>query len=219
MSAMEQMPVHHKCWTDLRSAETIRLGAERFDRETFLAVHTNKPIQVATAKAGDDDANRFSTMMPRALLDAFLGEPGPVVGAVVVGDSGSGKSHLVRWLDMHLQASPGRVVVTVPKSGTSLRGVVELLLRELPTGVAEKYVAALPAVANPDMSPVDRRRSLSLNMSLELHQMQPAPDDRIESWLIPDRLPLLLDEQNELQTTTDDDRSHRRSDGADRGGG
>jgi hypothetical protein len=72
----------------------------------------------------------------QALLRAFLTDDLPE-GRVIVpiaGQSGVGKSHVIRWLDTQLRGRPDadrRVVIRIPK-GVSLREVLRILLGSLP---------------------------------------------------------------------------------------
>ncbi|MCZ2153277.1 MAG: ATP-binding protein, partial [Bryobacterales bacterium] len=86
------------------------------------------------------------TLLPcdeRELLKLFL-EPKLSEGRVIfpiVGSSGTGKSHVVRWMDAQLRRMDDhatRVVIRIPK-GTSLKGVLGILLRDLPGSEYDQY--------------------------------------------------------------------------------
>ena len=49
----------------------------------------------------------------------------------IIGESGTGKSHLVRWLHLRTAGPSGRRVVYIPKYGTNLRRVIELILSDM----------------------------------------------------------------------------------------
>jgi hypothetical protein len=75
----------------------------------------------------------------RALLEPRLSE-GRVI-LPIVGSSGTGKSHVVRWLDAEVRRSSGaekRVVIRIPK-GTSLKGVLTILLNNVQGSQYESY--------------------------------------------------------------------------------
>ncbi|TFV95398.1 ATP-binding protein [Leifsonia flava] len=107
---------------------TIATEAASPSDAVLLATHT--PLRIRSR--GDGDAGDFIT--EREFIDAFLNGPVKegVLVAPVVGESGSGKSHLVRWVYASLEANPLRHVIYLPKAQTSLRDVIERLLRDLP---------------------------------------------------------------------------------------
>jgi len=191
---------HYVCWRSERVPVVVNLEAERAERSTFLAVHSDRPLRVASAKAGSEDDNRFSQWTSDRFVTHFLKSTETNVGAVIVGKSGTGKSHLIKWLSMRIEETPNRIVLTIPKSGTSLRRIVEMLLDRLPASVSAKHRAALEGQAFESDSPDSRRRSLAAFIALELGKMQPAPGDRKEAWLVPDRLRLLFSDVHLVET-------------------
>lgn len=113
--------------------------AEGADNAVLLAVH--QPMRFERRTIGADVP--ATPCDEEELLQAFL-TPTPMDGRVIlpiVGTSGTGKSHVIKWLDARLQRAPGsdrRVVIRIPK-GTSLKEVLELLLRKLTSATYEKY--------------------------------------------------------------------------------
>lgn len=113
----------------------IKSEAEAASEWVALAVHQPMrfvPRVIGAAGASLDDCDEH------ALLRAFLTEDLPEGRMIVpiVGQSGVGKSHVIRWLDTHLRGLPDahrRVVIRIPK-GVSLREVLRLLLEHLPEG-------------------------------------------------------------------------------------
>jgi hypothetical protein len=108
----------------------IKNEAETADVSVLLAVH--QPLQLLTRNAG---TNIESIASEQQLLDAFLSDdvPGGYLLFPITGPSGSGKSHIIRWLDAQLQRSSKRErlhIIRIPKSA-SLRKVVELILEPL----------------------------------------------------------------------------------------
>lgn len=68
----------------------------------------------------------------REVLEQFLKPDERMMLVPIIGGSGTGKSHLVRWIGAQLgKSNDRRRIVYVPKHGTSLRKVIELILDEM----------------------------------------------------------------------------------------
>jgi hypothetical protein len=118
----------------------VKTDAEAASEAVSLAVH--QPLQFERRVIG----GQSDTLLPcdeRELLKLFL-EPNLSEGRVIfpiVGSSGTGKSHVVRWMDAQLRRMDDhatRVVIRIPK-GTSLKGVLGILLRDLPGSEYDQY--------------------------------------------------------------------------------
>ena len=133
------------CWDPGRVDQVMRIDADSAQAPTFLAVHTEESLSFERP-AGRRTAREF--------LADFLSTSGDM-RAVVIGDSGSGKSHLVRWAGLNIPRERTDLrVVTVPRSGTSLRWIVRRLIGELPPDLQGDYLPKL--VRAPD-SPSDAK--------------------------------------------------------------
>lgn len=102
--------------------------AEVISDEAFLAVH--QPVRLFRRSLTNPDAPT-EPADERTVLDALLTEhlPEGYVIVPVVGPSGVGKSHLIRWLGLHLPRGKTHVI-PIPKS-TSLRRILETILKGL----------------------------------------------------------------------------------------
>lgn len=103
--------------------QCIRTEAEELAEHVLLAVH--EPMQLLRMGAGVDQICNEQN-----LLDHFLSIERPVP---IIGRSGVGKSHLIRWMDAKLKLHSDYQswhVVRIPKNA-SLRQVLELLLAGL----------------------------------------------------------------------------------------
>ncbi len=118
----------------------VKTDAEAASEAVSLAVH--QPLHFERRVIG----GQSDTLLPcdeRELLRLFL-EPNLSEGRVIfpiVGSSGTGKSHVVRWIDAQLRRRPDhatRVVIRIPK-GTSLKGVLGILLRDLPGSEYDQF--------------------------------------------------------------------------------
>lgn len=104
-------------------AQCIRTEAEELAEHVLLAVH--EPMQLLRVGSGVDQLCDEEN-----LLEHFLSIDRPIP---IIGRSGVGKSHLIRWLDAKLKLHSDYQswhVVRIPKNA-SLRQVLELLLTGL----------------------------------------------------------------------------------------
>jgi hypothetical protein len=111
-------------------AECIRTEAEVIDDAVLLAVHEPGPLITRTANGAVERPASEIDLLASLMRDA---SDGSAVLVAITGESGAGKSHLIRWLHAQLQRHPRRaelVIVLVPKTA-SLRQVVERILQPL----------------------------------------------------------------------------------------
>jgi len=121
------------CWNPSELSKVIHKEAESTQKEVFLAIHTNSEIRVST-----HDAN-FRNISYLDFLDNFLKEGGNNVQAVIEGESGSGKSHLVQWMNFNIPQTDKRIILTIPKTQTNLYSVLKKLISYLPSEDQLKY--------------------------------------------------------------------------------
>jgi hypothetical protein len=120
------------CWpTEDEVVACIKTDAEAASEAVSLAVH--QPMRFERRVIGGA-GGPLELCSEHDLLTAFLARSadGRVI-VPIVGSSGAGKSHVVRWLDGQIRRGHGsenRVVIRIPK-GTSLKGVLGILLRTL----------------------------------------------------------------------------------------
>ncbi len=110
--------------------ECIKPEAETAHEALLLAVHQTIPIQKKSVAGGHSyDASEAE------LVDYFC-TPNLPTGTMImpiIGSSGSGKSHIIRWLESQLKfrdTSKKFHIIRIPKSA-SLRSVVEMVLEPL----------------------------------------------------------------------------------------
>lgn len=130
--------------------ECLVTEAESADVAVFLAVH--QPIRLARRhlRAQTEPEEKKETDLLEALLAKNLASGTLLIP--IVGNSGVGKSHMIRWLDAHLQNRDDGVlrhIVRIPKSA-SLRRVLELILEKLPE---ERYSALRKELTSARMPP------------------------------------------------------------------
>lgn len=162
--------------------------AETAAEEVFLAVH--QPMMLSRSFFGVD-----SEPIPQTeedVLDALLVRKPPSGTLIlpIVGDSGVGKSHMIRWLDARLrlrQDHQTRHIVRIPKS-SSLKEVLRLILRELPGAKYDDLRRKLDEAKTPP-NRLDATRTLQKELLVALEnagieagarikQGSPKPDDK-----------------------------------------
>jgi hypothetical protein len=128
------MTIQTPCWSDKEVIKILKPDAEEIADHIFRAVHYSSELNVADSVT----AGRIS-ISPDQLISKFLDPNRDFVQTVVLGDSGTGKSHLIQWLRLNIPQDESTVLLTIPKTGTSLRGIVEKLISRLPAGDQIEY--------------------------------------------------------------------------------
>src|SRR3989454_3130513 len=110
----------------------VKTDAEASSEAVSLAVHQSMRFE---RRVIGEEGSVIGYCDEHELLRAFLTENLPEGRVIlpIVGSSGIGKSHVVRWLDAQIRRMPrknDRVVIRIPR-GTSLKGVLGILLKEI----------------------------------------------------------------------------------------
>jgi hypothetical protein len=113
------------CWRPECLKDVIVADAVTPSPAVFLATHS--PIELYRREFGDSGASQRCD--EEDFLQDFLREDADMLLLPITGASGRGKSHMVRWLQARVPATPGRRIVYIPKYQTNLRGVIEEILR------------------------------------------------------------------------------------------
>lgn len=114
------------CWKASEAQSIVAEAVTPLD-SVFLATH--RPARIFRQRLGTTDAGEPCS--EEEVLADFLAPGKELVLMPIIGQSGTGKSHLVRWLRAAMGSSPSRAVVYVPKLETNLRKVIELILQDL----------------------------------------------------------------------------------------
>lgn len=163
------MTTLYRYWPDEKNvADCIRTEAEAVHNAVLLAVHEPGPLVSRSAVSGVERVATEEELLQALMRDA---SDGSAVIVAITGDSGVGKSHMVRWLDAQLQRHPRRdqlVIVLVPKTA-SLRQVVELILAPLQGATYGSLLAQLNQAVD-HLHPRDAAALLGTAISIELDQ-------------------------------------------------
>ena len=158
------------CWQPAAANGAINTEAVVPSQAVFTATHTPLRIRKAHIRGrslelmeGKADEN--------AVLTDFMGRDSDTGSLLmpVVGDTGTGKSHLVRWVGMNIPPADRYRVIYLEKSRTSLKAVVETLLdgADRDSGPLAKLKADIGSFsAGLDATALARRIINALNESL-----------------------------------------------------
>ena len=149
-------------------AECIRTEAEVVDDAVLLAVHEPGPLITRSANGAVERPSTEANLLASLMRDA---SDGSAVLVAITGESGVGKSHLIRWLHAQLQRHPRRdqlVIVLVPKTA-SLRQVVERILQPLQGEAYSNLLAELSQTVD-HLRPGHAAAMLCTALSLVLEQ-------------------------------------------------
>jgi len=115
------------CWTSDNARAILRTEALSGEDEIFLATHTPvESFDVAGSHASD-----VQQPTEQGLLDALSRKGLQHAWCVVQGEPGSGKSHVIRWLDVNWpHADDERLLIQ--RANGSLDGTLRQLQRKLP---------------------------------------------------------------------------------------
>jgi hypothetical protein len=186
---------NYLCWEPNAVRQVINPFAEHIPDSLFHAVHSDWALQV-TPPVGeryqDVDAAAWTQMEPAQFLADFLREDRPHALAAILGETGSGKSHLVHWMRLHLREDESRMVLVVRKSGTSLRAIVREIIGKLPVDQQRSFLDTFNAAGDGTMTPEGRRRELLHHLGQAIREDAPTSStDELEEALI-DVLPNLF---------------------------
>jgi hypothetical protein len=180
----------YTCWTPSAVQEVIRYEAVAPTDPVFLSTH--HPCKILKRPIGATSGG--VPVSEEDVLVTFLTTRTDLLIMPVIGQPGTGKSHLIRWLKARLPESSDRRLIYVPKDGTSLRRVIELILEQMEGPEASTLREALNRSAD-RFNEIEAPTALldALARTLEFRSTQGAPQgegpDR--KW-IAGNLPILL---------------------------
>ncbi|WP_280637310.1 protein DpdH [Nocardioides sp. W7] len=153
------------CWNASEASSIIPVEAESTSDGVFLATHSTIPI---TQRDQVDSARGGAVVDEHALLRAVQDQPADQPIIPILGKSGTGKSHLVRWLRAHLETKDSTRLIFVPKHRMSLRGILELILEHATGDRADelraKVATAVDAAADEKTAQLKLRNALAVNI-------------------------------------------------------
>ena len=126
------------CWKPENFTDIVHKEAEASPDEIFLSIHTDSKLSIQRIDGTNSDVTYIE------FLNDFLSNKyGNNISSVVEGESGSGKSHLVQWLKLHIPANDKRFVLSIPKSKTNLHSILKKLMEMLPIEQQQEFTSKL----------------------------------------------------------------------------
>ncbi|MFF2818994.1 protein DpdH [Kitasatospora cineracea] len=162
------------CWNREDVLSTIHTEAVAASPAAFLATHT--PLRIRRSRiSGRTIESSGAVVSEHDVLRDFL-ERRPDTGTLlipVVGESGSGKSHLVRWIRENITDRQRYKVIYLEKSRTSLRNVIDDLLKDVDDEAVHKVKEDLRTFGE-GMDELQLSRRLVAELQLALADTKPA---------------------------------------------
>lgn len=122
------------CWDVDRVRRVMGVEATQTEDSIFLATH--HPIAMYRQELIEAPSQvRYSE---EQFLKDFLAEQ-DFAFVPVLGSSGTGKSHLIRWLAANIKPTQKRRVLLVPKIGTNLKDIISLILEGMAGATFDEY--------------------------------------------------------------------------------
>lgn len=176
------------CWDPGAVRQVINPFAEHISDSLFRAVHSDWDLKVSpqVGKSFQEIGEAsWTDMTPPAFLADFLREDRPHALAAILGETGSGKSHLVHWMRLNIKPSKERVVLVVRKSGTSLRNIVKMIIAELPTEQQASFLETLQSAGDGTQSRADQKQQLLNDLAQAIREeVLPNDADEFEQELV-----------------------------------
>lgn len=164
-----------RCWSSEKVAGTVfsDIGALASDADAiFLAAHT--PVELARRKGTETDAHASGEAQVLKTLLAQVGDANRNTLIAVTGESGSGKSHVVRWVNAHVSREDDRYrVLYVPRAVQTLRALLHKIVADLP-GVESTDLLKRVDTAIGKASPGELKDRLVNEMRIALNWTIPA---------------------------------------------
>lgn len=179
---------NHLCWNPRAVRQVINPFAEHISDGLFKAVHSDWDLKVSppVGKSFQDIGEAaWVNLPPATFLSDFLSEDRPHTLAAILGETGSGKSHLVHWMRLNIKPTKNRIVLVVRKSGTSLRSIVKMIIDELPSEQQANFLETLQSAGDGTQSRDDQKQQLLNDLAQAIREeVLPTDADEVEQELV-----------------------------------
>lgn len=176
------------CWDPGTVRQVINPFAEHTPDSLFRAVHSDWDLKISppVGKSFQEITEAaWRELTPSQFLADFLRNDRPHALAAILGETGSGKSHLVHWMRLNIKPDENRLVLVVPKSGTSLRAIVKMIIEKLPNEEQQSFLDTLQSAGDGTQSRSDQKQQLLNDLAQVIREEVLAPDaDEVEQELV-----------------------------------
>lgn len=114
----------HICWDSTMLRKVLDADALQIENHQFLATHS--PIKMYRDSNHNAEGKGGIPYSEEEFYKDFL-KPDDYIFVSVLGQSGTGKSHLIRWMAAHIPQTNNRRVLLIPRS-TNLRNILLMIL-------------------------------------------------------------------------------------------
>jgi hypothetical protein len=122
------------CWELERVRRVMNVEATQTPDHIFLATHHS----ISMYRQELIEAPSRIPYSEEQFLKDFLAEK-DFAFVPVLGSSGTGKSHLIRWLAANIKSTDKRRVLLIPKIGTNLKDIISLILQGMEGASFDEY--------------------------------------------------------------------------------
>ncbi len=179
---------NHLCWDPGTVRQVINPFAEHISDSLFRAVHSDWNLNVSQPVGKSFQSiteAAWNELTPSQFLADFLRIERPHALAAILGETGSGKSHLVHWMRLNIRPDEQRLVLVVPKSGTSLRAIVKMIIENLPKEEQQSFLDTLQSAGDGAQNRSDQKQQLLNDLAQVIREEVLAPDaDEVEQELV-----------------------------------
>jgi hypothetical protein len=180
------------CWKLDMIRQVMNVEATQTANHLFLATH--HPI--AMYRQDSIKALSQKEYDEAQFLKDFLGEK-DFAFVPVLGETGTGKSHLIRWLQANIKSTDRRKVLLIPRIGTNLKDIIEKILNiaEFEADKLDEYRKRLNQSSR-TFTDKGAREQLLNNLAFQVgingqHTRAKLADEETQEYLI-ENLPALL---------------------------
>jgi hypothetical protein len=154
---------NHTCWNPDMLQTVLGADATKTPDHVFKAIHQPVPLFRASATTSDSQ----EAYDERRFLNDFMAPDKTFMFVPVIGQSGTGKSHLIRWLDANIEKHDKRRVIFIPRLRTNLRGILLMILEGLKDPRFAPYRQRLNE-ASTNLTSAQLRAHLLNNLAVEV---------------------------------------------------
>lgn len=153
------------CWNPEMVRQVMDVEATQPEDHIFLATHH-------PTKMYRQNLTETQSLIPYnedLFLRDFLETP-DFAFVPILGTSGTGKSHLIRWLYIRIRSickAPHYRVLLIPKLGTNLKNIIEQILKEVEGAKFDEYRGRLRQATN-TLTDAEAREQLLSNLAISV---------------------------------------------------